>query len=258
MTFYSLWFLWDSWCNFLVLQTFCEEDQLHEPNKKKSVAGRSSHWSSQGGANMVDVGFGWYVTSRIGGRYANVIQLWTAWNLQAASAGRFTWGIWGTGETFRSLPCGERKDGIRKGHEVCIAQVLGSFWKGGCYEIFSIFYKVLDPFPVSCLSLTRFNRFRSHIFKLAKVKIRLFGAPAVSDRHWLQTLNCKKSHARPCIFACLAGTLWPQGSKGLSRFPRWFRHQTHQGRVWIPRRVQSTQKSRPHETTWDAQSFQLA
>ena len=77
----------------------------------------------------------------------------------------------------------------------------GSFWKGGCYEIFFIFYKVLDPFPVSCLSLTRFNRFRSHIFKLAKVKIRLFGPP-VSDRHWVQTLNRKKSHAGHA--SCLA------------------------------------------------------
>ena len=139
---------------------------------------------------------------------------------------------------------------------------LGSFWKGGCYEIFFIFYKVLDPFPVSCLFLTRFNRFRSHIFKLAKVKIRLFGAPAVSDRHWLQTLNCKKSHAGHASPG-LAGTLWPEGSKGLSRLPRWFRHQTGQGRVWIPRWVESTQKLRRHEKTWDAQnedktSFQLS
>ena len=122
------------------------------------------------------------------------------WNLQAASAGRFTWGIWGTGEIFRNLPCVGKKGGIQKGHEVCIAQVLGSFWKGGCYEIFSIFYKVLDPFPVSCLSFTHFNRFRSHIFKLAKVKIRLLGAPAVSDRHWVQTLKCKEAHAGHASF----------------------------------------------------------
>ena len=30
---------------------FCKEDQLHEPNKQKSVAGWSSQWSSQGGAH---------------------------------------------------------------------------------------------------------------------------------------------------------------------------------------------------------------
>ena len=52
----------------------------------------------------------------------------------------------------------------------------------------------------------------------------------------------------------LAGTLWPEGSKGLSRFPHWFRHQTGQGWVWILRRVESTQKWRRHEEKWDAQN----
>ena len=56
--------------------------------------------------------------------------------------------------------------------------------------------------------------------------------------------------------SCLAwpGTLWPEGSSGLSWFPHWFRHQTGQGRVWIPRWVESTQKSRRHEKKWDAQN----
>ena len=67
-------------------------------------------------------------------------------------------------------------------------------------------------------------------------------------RTWESTSHA--GHGSPS----LAGTLWPEGSKGLSRFPHWFRHQTHQGRVWIPRWVDSTQKSRRHEKTWDAQN----
>ena len=44
-----------------------------------------------------------------------------------------------------------------------------------------------------------------------------------------------------CVFAGLAGTLWPEGSGRLGRFPHWFRHQTGQGWVWILRRVESSQ-----------------
>ena len=149
---------------------------------------------------------------------------------------------------FETFECGKERKGSGKGMRFVSPKSSGSFWKGGCYEIFFIFYKVLDPFPVSCLSLTR-----SHIFKLAKVKIRLFGAPQVSDRHWVQTLSCTTKSTCPSFLAW-PGTLWPEGSKGLSRFPRWIRHQTGQGRVWIPRWVESTQKSRRHEKKSDAQN----
>ena len=42
---------------------------IQEPNKKKYVAGRSSQWSSKGGAKWADFGFGWCV-----------IQFWTSRN----------------------------------------------------------------------------------------------------------------------------------------------------------------------------------
>ena len=130
----------------------------------------------------------------------------------------------------------------------------------GCdYILLCLFLQGLDPWPAISFQ----KKSRSHMSKLHQESIenpnsKLFGNKR--EIAWLEDVNVHPYwgylyiRCRACILPCLAGTLWPEGSSGLSWFPHWFRHQTHQGRVWIPRWVESTQKSRPHEKTWDAQN----